>query len=310
MRPPPEHAAAGRPDRPGVSWWARAASCVPNTKFDRTREVYASAGLATTAEHQARIAAANVEFVYRYYATLERLRHTASRRRLQASVDDCDAQALHDALGVERGVVLLSVHLGDFDVAGSWIAQVLGREVVVITGEVAQAARQRWFDDVRRSSGVLLRRTERTRLADVETDLRRGRVVLFMLDRVTPGPTVEGSLLGSRARITVAPYVVARRTGAPIVCGATTTAPDGRRLLSARSLEGDAAASRDTMRLMETSCRILGEQIRSRPWQWHVPADARQLPFVADAVPGEVPQGDVADGEMAVHRPARRPHAA
>jgi KDO2-lipid IV(A) lauroyltransferase len=264
------------------SWWSQVLGKLPNQKFAVTEEIYRRTELVQTAD-AASIAAANVEFTYRYYARLERLRHGATRQRLHAAVDDSGADDLHTALRTGRGVVLVSAHLGDFDVAGSWIAQRLGREVVVISNEVPEAVRQRWFEDVRRKSGVLLRRSNQTRFADVQSDLRRGRVVLFMIDRLTPGPALEGCLLGQPAQLPVAPYALARQTGATLICGTTTTERDGRRLLTAQR-PGQAAEDRhDASSVVSAAADILSRHIRRCPWQWHVPADVRELPFAASS---------------------------
>jgi phosphatidylinositol dimannoside acyltransferase len=271
------------PEPPTPARWAPALGLIPNRKFAATARAYELAGFTRPGE-AAPLVAANVEFAYRYYSRLARLRYAATRRQLLASVDEAGAGPLRGAVARGAGVLLVSAHLGDFDVAGSWLAQVLGVEVVVVLDPVAEAARQRWFDGVRRASGVILRRRGATRLKDVEGDLRRGRVVLFMLDRRTPGPAVAGELLGRPALLPVAPYVLARRTGAEVVCGTTITRPDGRRELLTERRPALDEGERTAVAFLGPLADALTRHLSCCPWQWHIPARLDQLAWVTGHV--------------------------
>jgi lauroyl/myristoyl acyltransferase len=182
---------------------------------------------------------------------------------------------------------------------GSWLAQVIGLEVVVVVDAVAVGARQSSFDSVRRASGVILRRRDATRIADLEGDLRRGRVVLWMLDRTVRGPSLEGQLLGLPVLLPVAPYALAHRTGASLLCGVTTTRSDGRRKLFVRPRID--VGEYDAQTALLAIAEWLGDQIRQRPWQWHVPAELHQLTlFSACSQDGQPGSGEGA----AAGRPA------
>ena len=243
----------------------------PNEKFRATADVHRHVGIDDASVE------ANVEFTYRYYCRLLRLRSAVARSALLESVDPSGSERLLEAAARGRGIILASAHLGDFDVVGAWLAKVMELEVVVITDAVAERSRQAFFDGVRRAGGLIVRRRADTRMADIECDLARGRVVLWMLDRTARGPAVQGQWLGQPALLPVAPYVVARRTGCSLIAGATITGGDGRRSL----VIGDAlridAGSGDLGETLSTLAATLCDAIRAAPWQWHVPVRLEQL---------------------------------
>lgn len=262
---------------PDARLWARALGAAPNAKFAATAEVYRHAGLARPRTLEA-LMQANIEFTYRYYVRLAQLLRTASGARLRASVNPSGSERLIHVASRGRGVMLVSAHLGDFDVVGSWLAHTLGLEVVVISDAVPQGAREAFFQHVRRSAGLLLRRRETTGLAQVQADLRAGRVVLWMLDRRPTGPAVEGSLLGQPAWLPGALPFLRRRTGCSLLPAVTTTGGDGVRSLHVGA-EVCLRTHGSSSRMLDELAKTVGAGIRRAPWQWHVPVDPAQLCF-------------------------------
>jgi KDO2-lipid IV(A) lauroyltransferase len=194
-------------------------------------------------------------------------------------VDPDGIHSLTDALSRHRGVILVSAHVGDFDVIGSWLAQAMGMEVVVITDAVAERSRQAFFDDIRRAGGLILRRRRDTRLADLEGDLRAGRVVLWMLDRAARGPAVKVQWLGRPALLSVAPYALARKTGCSLIAGVTTTRADGSRSLHIDEGLRIGTSRPDPLQALTALATTLTDGILHAPWQWHVPVRREQLCF-------------------------------
>lgn len=267
-----------RKDPPPRANWARALACAPSAKFRATADVYRHVGFGGRGGLNA-VVEANVEFTYQYYCRLPRLRWTATRAALLETVQPDCIERLTDAVSRRRGVILASAHVGDFDVAGLWLSQAMGLEVVVVSDPVAERPRQAFFDGIRRASGLILRRRERTRLADLERDLRAGRVVLWMLDRAARGPAVQGRWLGRSALLPVAPYVLARRTGCSLIAGVTTTCEDDSRLLHIGEEFRVESSGPDLMQALSALATTLSDGIFQAPWQWHVPVSLEQLCF-------------------------------
>jgi phosphatidylinositol dimannoside acyltransferase len=256
---------------------ARATAWLPNRKFARTRALYGFAGLDDGAVSLDELVRRNVAYTYGYYARLARLHDPRFRERLYGRMRSRSLEPLRNAARERRGVVMLSVHLGDFDAAGAWLAETVGLTPVVTTAAIPSRLRQRFFDRARSSGGVVLRRGHDTRLTDLMRDLDRGRMVLVMLDRRTPGRSVPIDFLGRPLDAPVVAWWLARATGALLVPGATWHAADGAQILwcgKPASVAGDAS-------LPEPCLQAAGDElacaVRSAPHQLHVPADAAQL---------------------------------
>jgi phosphatidylinositol dimannoside acyltransferase len=257
----------------------RMAARLPNRKFTTTRAVYAHAHPDADAVSLARLAEANVDFVHRYYFRLAALRSRTYRRRLYRGVRCEGTDALHDAARDRRGVVLVSVHLGDFDVAGAWLAEVAGLTPVVTTAEVPSRVRQLFFDGTRRACGVVVRREGDTRATDLLDDLWRGRLVLVMLDRRSPSPTVPVRFLGQPLDAPTAGWELARLSGALLLPGATWRDRADRLVLwcgQPVSITSKTASSERDAQLQALADE-LEIAVRQAPHQLHVPADPAQL---------------------------------
>lgn len=247
-------------------------------KFETTRAVYAHAGLDALASVSLdELVQRNAAYTRAYYARLTRLHRPGFRRRLYEHMHPVGMEALRTAASERRGIVLVSVHLGDFDAAGAWIAETLGLTPVVTTDVVRSRLRQSFFDHARRSGGVVLRRQAETGAIDLLQDLRRGRLVLAMLDRRSPGASVPVSLLGRTVRAPAMAWVLARRADALLVPGATWSRPDGTHVLwcgEPADLTGPAA---DPDAQLQRLADRLGAAIACAPHQFHVPADVTQM---------------------------------
>src|SRR5205085_1380642 len=103
--------------------------------------------------------AANIAHTLRYYRRLLRLADARERGRMHAEVDGAGVELLEEALGAGRGVILVSGHIGEFDLAASWLAQVRGLPVVVPVARV-DPLRQPLFDRTRVAAGLDLRCAE------------------------------------------------------------------------------------------------------------------------------------------------------
>lgn len=270
----------------------RMAARLPNRKFTMTRAVYAHAYPDADAVSLARLVEANVDFVYRYYLRLAALRSRAYRRRLYREARCEGTDVLHDAARDRRGVVLVSVHLGDFDVAGAWLAEVAGLTPVVTTAEVPSRARQLFFDGTRRVCGVVVRREGDTRATDLLEDLGRGRLVLVMLDRRSPSPTVPVTFLGQPLDAPTAAWELARLSGALLLPGATWRDRDGRLVFwcgQPVSITSNTPSSERDVQI-QTLADELEIAVRQAPHQLHVPADTAQLSW---RLPVSNPRGAV-----------------
>jgi lauroyl/myristoyl acyltransferase len=253
---------------------------MPSEKVRTTRAVYTSTGLAVTKRDADRLVQRNLAFTARYYGRALLLQQGRYRARLQRTIVASGADALAHALERRQGAILTSVHLGDFELAASWIAEVLGSRPAVPVAECRSRAWQSFYDDLRTSCGFRLRRPG-TRLADLEADLNQGRPVVLMLDRRPSSEGLSSRWFGQPATVSAAASALSLRTGAPIFSAATWQDESGHRKLHfgtpriVRSQDDEVPLTGKLIDDLETC-------VRAAPEQLHVPGYPTQLPWRID----------------------------
>jgi lauroyl/myristoyl acyltransferase len=253
----------------------RLATLAPNRKFAATGLLAMEADLVSVEDKPAFVRA-NAAFVWSYYLRFARLASRRGRKRTYDKVTSLGEERLHAAASQGKGMILLSVHLGDFDAGGGWLAERQGITPVVI----AQPLKPRWrdalFSLVRRRCGVLLRETDSTSLDELKRDLQRRRAVLVMLDRRPPGPTSPSRMLGQPAVAPLAVGSLAARSQAPLLPAATWRGSDGA-LIAWFGEPFTATEPAQAMARISEAAEQLGDLIRAHPEQWHVPADVKEM---------------------------------
>lgn len=264
------------PSPPRSAAWTRPIARLSRGKFRTTAAVYAHAGL----QEEEALLQANVEFVWRYYGRLFALLQKSRRDQLIRTVQLDQLGKLEDVLATNRSAILVSPHLGDFEIAGAALRGATERELVVVVDTVRQRSRQAFFDAVRKSCGLTLRRSTETSVKDLQDDLLRGSLVALLLDRTVPSTSLPAQLLGLPARLSACPWKLSLRSGLPVVPVATWTSSPGLRELEV----GDPLEARLFRARSHEFAQLLMDElsrlIRKAPHQWHVPASPEELPFV------------------------------
>ena len=199
----------------------------------------------------------------------------ASRRgpaALEDLVEVVGVRHLDEALAGGRGVIALSGHLGNWELMGAALAA-RGYPVHVVARELFDSRSHRILNDWRRRCGITVL-DRRRGLLPVLQALRDGALVGTLVDQDTAGPSVFAPFFGRPARTSRAPFVLARRVGAPLLPMWIGRAPDGRHrveirppLLPSRHPDPEVALREDATRWNA----LLEEAIEGRPseWVWH-----------------------------------------
>ncbi len=219
--------AAGHPDAPGAARPpGRASAAVRRT----AREAFEEFAL-----------------TFLDFLTLSRLARPALERGIVVS----GAEHLAHARGTGRGVIVLSVHAGNWEWGAAWLAS-RGTPVRVVARPHASAKVERFFARRRAAWGVS-RLCGRPLWRDASDALRRSEWVALMGDRPSHG--ARGSLCAWAAAL-------ARRTGAIVLPAAMTRLPDGRYLASFEPPLDAAACAAVGFR------DVMLRQVRRAPGQW------------------------------------------
>jgi len=196
---------------------------------------------------------------------------TLNRRRgvdLRAHVTSADGEHhLDTALASGRGVVLLTAHLGNWELAGRLLSsRGGGRTAHIVLSAEQDAALERYL----RFDGPQLRFVTRHRATStlgLLAALRRGELVAMQADRPSGG---RGDAIvpffGEPAAFPLGPFVLARATGAAVVSAFCTMAPGGRYRLEIDPpiwvKPGEEQAG------LATVVAVLERVIRAHPTQW------------------------------------------
>ena len=199
-------------------------------------------------------------------------RESAERIRARTA-DPIGMDAVLDAVATGRGAILVTGHLGNWELAGAAVA---ARGVPIDAVAVRQA--NRLFDEAltrnRAALGMnLIRRSEAPR--EVLRSLRVGRVPGLLADQDARGAGVFVDFLGRPASTPRGPAVFALRAGVPLFLGTCMPRPGlpGRYLCEVEEIRAERTGNleQDVRRLTEAHAAALASRVRQRPehylWQ-------------------------------------------
>lgn len=163
-----------------------------------------------------------------------------------------------------RGVLLLTAHLGCWELLGAWLAARLERPAVV-TATVRNPAVDRLLQDRRRAMGL----DPLPREAGVRPLLRalsRGAVVGVLVDQNTGASAADVPFLGRPAPTPMGPFRLALRRNVPLVPAAMVRENEKWVVRHLAPIEPQHAA--DALDLAARCNRALESLIRRTPTQW------------------------------------------
>lgn len=193
------------------------------------------------------------------------------REEVIAATDVHGLEPLRRAVAAGKGAILVTGHLGNWEIGGAGIA---ARGVPV--DAVAQRQANPLFDGLinraREGLGItVVRRGGATR--EALRSLRRGRVVALVADQDARRQGVFVPFFGRPASTHRGPAVLALRSGAPVFMGTAVRRPDGRYRVTIREIPtpGGTNLERRANRLTAELAAALESEVREEPGQylWH-----------------------------------------
>jgi len=177
---------------------------------------------------------------------------------------------LDAAVAGGRGVVLALPHLGNWDVAGAWLAG-LGLAVTVVAETVEPPELFDWFVSARRAVGMDVVALGPDAGPAVLRALHRGDVVCLVCDRDLTGDGVEVDFFGESTRMPGGPAVLALRTGAPLLPAATYFRDERRHCVwfgAPLEVERRGRLRDDVQRVTQELAHTFERLIQAAPEQW------------------------------------------
>lgn len=207
----------------------------------------------------------------RYFFELFRL-PVASSAWIRTHMEVLGFERLERAVEDGRGVILALPHLGNWDLAGAWLAD-RGIRPTVVVEPVEPPELFEWFVDVRSRLGMTVLPLSSRAAPALLRVLRAGGVVCLVSDRDLTGDGVEVPFFGEHTTLPGGPALLALRTGATILPVGCFFRSGGRQV--ARILDPiavDVAAPRDAevRRVTAALASSFEVLIRSAPQHWHL----------------------------------------
>lgn len=176
---------------------------------------------------------------------------------------------LDTALSAGKGLILVSMHLGNFDLVGQ-VLIVRGHKLMVPVERMEPAPLFNFLVDLRRSKGLNAVPIDRAPREMLST-LKNGQILGIIGDRNLGGRGVRVDFFGRKATFPRAPLSLARHTGAPLLVGLAVRLPSNRfhgyitppvPLVHSKSVEQDEREN------MSRIGAIMEDFVRRFPDQW------------------------------------------
>jgi phosphatidylinositol dimannoside acyltransferase len=207
----------------------------------------------------------------RYWAETFRLPHISSDELTERfRCEGCEN--IEAALAAGKGAVLATLHQGNWDAGGRWVAD---RWPLVAVAEVLRprAIFERFLEH-RREMGMVIEPLEKG--GDVTKKciehVQANRLVALLSDRDLSGSGVPVKFFGKIAKMAAGPAVIAARTGAPILPAVIFQRADGTfDALVRPPVEGPTDSS--PQQIEAVTQRVADEYARfieMEPAQWHM----------------------------------------
>jgi len=172
------------------------------------------------------------------------------------------------ALARGKGVLLITAHFGNWELAGALLS-VLGYPMNVVARDATDPLIGALFGRARSSKGI--KAFGRWDGRAVLRALRGNECVAILPDQHAAEGAVRNTFLGRTADTAVGPATFALRTGAQIVPAFTYRQPDDRilfRIFPPVTITTTGERRADTLAITQLINDIIGEQIMQHPEQW------------------------------------------
>jgi phosphatidylinositol dimannoside acyltransferase len=172
-----------------------------------------------------------------------------------------------------HGAIIALPHLGGWEWAAFWLAQIEHVPVSAVVEAVDPPELFEWFVAFRRSLGMNVIPLGPRAGSESLRAVRTGHVLCLLCDRDIGGSGVEVEFFGERTTLPPGPVTLALRTGAPLLPTAIYFEGDGHRAVVGPPLDmarSDDGMRADVTRLTQDLAHALEGLIRAAPEQWHL----------------------------------------
>jgi lauroyl/myristoyl acyltransferase len=210
--------------------------------------------------------------------------HSPHAIRHLVVLDPSFQQLIHRPEYDQRGLIIVGLHLGGFDLILQWLCR-QGMKPLVLTIPNPQGGRRLEYE-VRKKTGMNLMPASVGALRQALQQLQRGGLVLTGIDRPVERPRVFPRFFNQGAALPIHHIFLATKAHVPVNIAVTTLQQDGKyHVMASDLIEMDIHPDQE-LGLLRNAEKVLSraeEFIRQAPQQWSVPLPV--WPQMMDLVP-------------------------
>ena len=189
------------------------------------------------------------------------------RDRFTYEFDGIDV--LERLLAEKRGGILISAHLGNFEIADHFLGEIdAGFQISLVTTDLEHTAIKEYIGSITTKPPVkfIVIQDDMSHIFDINNALANNELVCFTGDRYFEGSkSLSANILGAEAKFPAGPFLIASRLKVPVVFVYVMKEPKLHYHLYAREAR---VKQRDEKALLEEYISSVEEMIKDYPLQW------------------------------------------
>lgn len=178
-------------------------------------------------------------------------------------------EILKRLLAEKKGGVLISAHLGNFEIAEHFFADIdVDFQINLVTTDQEHSQIKEYLENVTQKSSVkfIIVKEDMSHIFDINNALAKNELICFTGDRYMEGSkALEAEFLGKKAKFPAGPFMIASRLKVPVAFVYVMKEPKLHYHLYTREAE---VKHRDAQALLETYLESVGGMIEKYPLQW------------------------------------------
>ncbi|WP_250433819.1 LpxL/LpxP family acyltransferase [Hanstruepera flava] len=176
---------------------------------------------------------------------------------------------INEALKENKGGILISAHVGNFEVSEYFLSNLeVNTSVSILTTDVEHTAIKEYLDSVKEKSRVnlIIIKEDLSHIFEINAALARNEIVCITGDRYVKGSKyLTEELLGKTAKFPAGPFMLASRLKAPVMFVYAMKENNRHYQLYARKSE---AKHRDAQALLKEYTESVTWMLEKYPLQW------------------------------------------
>lgn len=174
---------------------------------------------------------------------------------------------IHQLAKDESAGIMISAHIGNFEVAQNFMGE-FNKKIHLVTTDEERAVIKSLLDSVMAKPKVefIIVKDDMSHIFDIHTTIEEQEMICFTGDRFFPNTkTLKGNLLGEKAQFPAGPFLLSSRLNTPVLFVYVMRERGRHYHLYARKAE---FKNRDAHSLLESYTRSIEKILEKYPLQW------------------------------------------